>query len=354
MTQAVQSVQTRMFRLLRSGQAMTRQEIAEALSLSMPTTLQNATRLIEAGILEECGSVQSTGGRRARRLRLCPDAGQAVGIHIGIHEVEFLTVGLTGETQGAFSAPYPFKDEPSWYVGLQEMLAAFLSRERVNVSRALGGGVSLPGIIDKQESQLLRSHILGLEHMGLERFRNALPFPAVFANDANCACFAERGAGQGNYVYVSLNETVGGAVMLNGTLWLGDTFQAGEIGHMLLVPEGRECYCGKRGCADAYLSPQALERDGWDVYLEHLAILLTNLRMLFNVNLVIGGQVGGQIEAHMQPLLEKTAQYDRFARNIDYIYPCAQKNHACALGAARFALEKYGVRVLPETGDEVL
>lgn len=44
--------------------------------------------------------------------------------------------------------------------------------------------------------------------------------------------------------------------MLNGRLWTGDTFQAGELGHMILIPGGRRCYCGKQGCADAYLSPE--------------------------------------------------------------------------------------------------
>ena len=122
---------------------------------------------------------------------------------------------------------------------------------------------------------------------------------------------------------------------------------------MLLVPGGRECYCGKQGCADAYLSPKALEQDGWDVYLEHLAVLLTNLRMLMDLDLVVGGQVGAQIGPHMGELLEKAARDDRFARDIDSVYPCVQKEHACALGAACFALEKYSARVLPGAGEEL-
>lgn len=346
-------VQERIFQLLRDGQPRRRQEIAKALSLSMPTTLQKVTELLEAGVIEECGAAPSDGGRKAKWLRLREDAGQAVGINIGLHEVEFLVAGLTGGIQAAFSAPYPFQDEPSWYTDLQEKLSAFLNGEGINASRVLGGGVSFPGIIDGEERQVLHSHILGLSHMGLERFRKALPFPTVFANDANCACFAERASHGESYVYLSLNETVGGAVMLNGRLLAGDTFQAGEIGHMLLVPGGRECYCGKQGCADAYLSPQALEEDGWNVYLEHLAILLTNLRMLMDLDMVVGGQVGARIGPHMGELLEKAARYDRFARDIDYVYPCVQKEHACALGAACFALEKYSARVLPGAGEEL-
>ena len=123
---------------------------------------------------------------------------------------------------------------------------------------------------------------------------------------------------------------------------------------MLLIPGGRLCYCGKQGCADAYLSPRALERDGWETYLDHLAILLTDLRMFLNMDLVVGGQVGAQIGPHLDTLRAKSAQYDRFARDVDYIFLCTQKDHACALGAANFALEKFGSRVLSGAGEEFL
>jgi len=352
MAQAIPNVQTRIFQLLRSGQAMTRQEIAEALDLSMPTTLQNVTGLINAGLLEECGAAQSSGGRKAKMLCLRREAGLVVGIDIGVHHVEFVTADLARTLQQADSAPLAFRDEPDWYTQFGDALSGFFQKHGIDSSQILGGGVSFPGIIDGGGSEVIHSHILGVSHMGLERFRKVLPFPAVFANDANCACFTERS--RGSYVYLSLNESVGGAVMLKGRLWAGDTFQAGEIGHMLLIPGGRTCYCGKQGCADAYLSPQALDRDGWDTYLDHLAVLLTNLRMLLNLDLVIGGQLGAQIGPRMDELRNRAAQYDRFARDIDYIFPCSQREHACALGAAGFALEKYSVRVLPDAGEELL
>ena len=354
MAQITQSAPERIFQLLRSGQELTRQDIAGKLSLSMPTTLQYVTRLIEAGILEECGAAQSSGGRKAKILRLCPEAGHAVGVNIGIRHVELMITDLLGSPRQAGSFSLAFQDDPEWYAQFHDVLIRFLAEHQLDPEQILGGGVSFPGIIDGAGSQINRSHILGLSHMSLDRFQKALPFPAIFANDANCACFAERSSIRGSYFYLSLNESVGGAIMLNGQLWIGDTFQAGEVGHVLLIPDGRLCYCGKKGCADAYLSPHALERDGWDAYLDHLAILVTNLRMLFNMDLVVGGQVGAQIGPHMGALQAKAVQYDRFARDIDYIYPCTQGEFACALGAASFALEKFGSHVLLGKEDDLL
>ena len=341
-----QTVQERIFQLMRRGQTMTRQDIAENLSLSMPTVLQHVTRLIEAGILEEWGAAQSNWGRKAKMLRLRTEAGDVLGINIGIRLIEFVTADLMGNLRQSGAISLPFRDEPDWYIQFQRALLDFFAQYQVDSSQILGAGVSFPGIIDSQRNQVVRSHILGVEHMGLERFEKALPCPAVFENDANCACFVERSAERDSYVYLSLNESVGGAVMLRGRLWMGDTFQAGELGHMILIPGGRRCYCGKQGCADAYLSPQALEQDGWETYLEHLALLASNLRMLLNLDLVIGGQVGSKIRPQMDTLLVKTAQYDRFARDVNYIFPCGQQEYACALGAARAGLEAFGSQLL--------
>ena len=338
------AVKERIFRLLLAKKELTRQEIAANLSLSMPTTLQNVTELTEEAILEECGAVGAASGRKAKKLRLRPLAGCTLGVNIALHQVEFVLAALLGQVRRSQSIPLRFCDELDWYLRLQNALADFLQ----GAENVVGAGLSFPGIINMQANQIVRSHIFGLSHVGLERFQKSIRFPLTAANDANCACFAEKDAGRDSFVYLSLNESVGGAVMMDGRLLLGDTFQAGEVGHMLLIPNGRPCYCGKAGCADAYLSPRALEQDGWDAYIGHLAVLLTNLRMALNMEMVVGGEIGAQIQPHWDALCARMAAYDRFARDIDYVYPCTQRENACAIGAAALALEEFGGRILDQ------
>lgn len=358
--------QARIVELLRKQQTLTKQEIASQLGWSMPTTLQNINDLIERGILQECGELESTGGRKAKRIGLCREAGLAVGIDAALHHVELVLTDLTGEVRERTVLSHPFRDQPEWYRTLGNELEWFLTACGVDPARVLAAGLSFPGIIDDGAQEIVHSHIFGLQHVSLDRFQRAVPFPLVAANDANCACFAELSAGHASYLYVSLNESVGGALVLNHQLHLGDTCQAGEIGHMLLIPGGDACYCGKQGCADAYLSPKVLRRPGqtmaaflrqvhagereacekWDSYLTHLAVFLTNLRMMLNVDLIVGGEVGKYIRPYLEILCDKAAQYDRFARDVDYIYPCSRTENAFAAGAAMMALEKYGSRVL--------
>ena len=87
--QGKKQAKDRIFELLCVKHVLTRQDIASELGLSMPTTLQNVTDLLEIGVLRECGSAESNGGRKAQRLCLNGNAGWAIGVDIAVHHTEF-------------------------------------------------------------------------------------------------------------------------------------------------------------------------------------------------------------------------------------------------------------------------
>lgn len=353
--------QALIFQLLRNKKEMTKQEIATALHLSMPTVLNNVDAMMQQGLLAEAGTNESTGGRKAMKIGINPLAGYAIGVDLALHHVEIVITNLFGEILHQKIVPTRFKDEPDWYYNFEEELSSLLTEHDINADQILGLGISFPGIVDEASGFLLKSHILKMENINLDRFKKILPFSLAFANDANCACVSEYTSERPTYLYVSLNESVGGAIMLDGKLYLGDTFQAGEIGHMLLHPKGKTCYCGKEGCADAYLSPLALTKEGetlsdffsriesgdldtqvtWANYLDSLAIFISNLRMILNMDIVIGGEIGNYMASYLPLLNRRTGKYDLFARDIDYIYPCKTKQSCCAVGAALLAIDRY-------------
>ncbi|MFB6344413.1 MAG: ROK family protein [bacterium] len=81
-------------------------------------------------------------------------------------------------------------------------------------------------------------------------------------NDANLAVLGEysHGSGQGhqNLVCLTLGTGIGGGIIINGDLYRGNSGAAGEIGHITLVPGGRPCGCGNRGCFEQYGSASGL------------------------------------------------------------------------------------------------
>ena len=165
-----------------------------------------------------------------------------------------------------------------------------------------------------------------------------------------------------NALYLSLNNTLGGAFCIDGKLIPGANQKAGEFGHMILVPGGKKCYCGKQGCADAYCAASVLtddtketleqfmkkveEQDGqavkvWKEYLNNLAILISNLRMAYDMDIILGGEVGGYLADHMITLGKKVMEYNGFEHDARYLKVCSYKREASAVGVAKHYLQAF-------------
>jgi glucokinase len=88
--------------------------------------------------------------------------------------------------------------------------------------------------------------------------------PAVLTNDANAAAIGEMifGAAKGmkNFVEITLGTGLGSGIVVNGELVYGADGFAGEIGHTIMDPEGRECGCGRKGCLETYASATGIRR----------------------------------------------------------------------------------------------
>ena len=134
-------------------------------------------------------------------------------------------------------------------------------------SRVQAVGLACAGIVSPNSGQLGRSpNLPGWEQQDLRaRLRDAFGIRNVaVANDVNAALYGEylHGAGRGylHLVMIALGTGVGGGVLIDGRLLLGAHYSAGEIGHMVLDPDGPICTCGNRGCLEAYAGSAALLR----------------------------------------------------------------------------------------------
>lgn len=96
----------------------------------------------------------------------------------------------------------------------------------------------------------------------VEKLEDRYKIPAVLENDVNCAALGEKWIGAGknseNFVCLTIGTGIGGGIILNGDIFRGDTYVAGEFGHIQIVKSGEECLCGKKGCYERYASATAL------------------------------------------------------------------------------------------------
>lgn len=347
--------------ILKQGSA-SKPEIASALKLSMPTVLQCVKDLMDAGILEEAGECESTGGRKAKALSVVPDIRYGAGIDITANHVSFVLIDLVGNVLHHRRNRLAYEHSPAYYRSVRDHLDSFLREIRADQSKLLGTGISLPGIIDRSANLLVRSHILNVENISLQVLSQYFDQEPFYENDASAAAMAELRHDSRNAVYLSLSNTVGGAIYFGQALYPGDHFRSAEFGHMVLVPGGLACYCGKKGCVDAYCSAKVLARGGggslegffekleardpeamavWDQYMDRLAVTVSNLRMSFDCDIILGGYVGGFLKPYLGELGQRVLEYNRFDRDSSYIQVCRYAREASAVGAALTFAEQY-------------
>ena len=343
-----------------NNQITSKAEVSKNLNLSMPTVLSNINDLIAKGIIIETGEYESTGGRKAKSIGINPSYRYSVGIVITANHVGIVLVNLKYEIVKFRRVRMKFSPDASYCQDLSVLTSEFL-KDTEYQDRILGIGISIPGIISQKAHLLIKSHALQLENYSLSFLEQAFDLPVYFENDANAAMMAEDMNRYKNAIYLSLNNTLGGAFCIGGKLFQGENQKAGEFGHMILVPGGRKCYCGKKGCADAYCAASALTdeinsletfmeqlksgdeaaEEKWSEYLDMLAVLISKLRMAYDMEIILGGEVGGYLAEHMLPLGEKVMEYNGFDHDIRYLRNCSYKREASAVGAAKHFLQDF-------------
>ena len=96
-------------------------------------------------------------------------------------------------------------------------------------------------------------------------FHEVLPYPVRLTNDANAASLGEAkyGAGKSHetVIMLTLGTGVGGGIIINGKLFEGNEGKGAELGHSVIVVDGEQCTCGRKGCLETYASATALIRE---------------------------------------------------------------------------------------------
>lgn len=346
--------------ILASGR-VSQMELTQKLALSWPTILQNVKELVELGLVREDGMYASTGGRKAKAYAPVRDARVAVGIELAPDHVGVALADLGGNLLRQATGALRFSLEDIYFKYLGGLLQRFVEASGA-ADRILGVGIALPGIVDGERGVLRNSHALELRNVPLSRFTQQIPWPCRCLSAAHAAGLAELRGTEGDMVYLSLDDTVGGAILRDGELCLGDHLRAGAFGHMTLVPGGRRCWCGKEGCLDAYCSAKVLsdhaggslsaffeelrsgdtgKRELWREYLEHLAAAVNNLHVSFDCGVMVGGRAGACLEEFGELLRALLAERNPFEPDASYLKYGLRPKEAAAVGAALTQVEAF-------------
>lgn len=352
------------YALLRSGESYTRQGIVVTLGLSLPTVVQNLNEMMLEGLVQETGLQHKTGGRRAMTYSAVKDFRIAIGLDITLHHASAVALDLSGDILGHIRIKLDFSRTAQYYERLGSLVSELIHSTNIDTERILGVGISIPCLINNDGTHSYYCRVLDTDELTCEEFASFIPYPVRLCHDTISSAFAESWCNpvKDDFFYLMLSHSIGGAVFINGSVYNGSNYRSCEIGHVQLVQNGRMCYCGKRGCADAYCSAKPLvaqnggdlplffdmlatdDEDSvnlWQEYLQHLAQAIHNIHMLYDCKIVLGGRIGERMEGYIDPLRAKLMSMDPFIDDADYISVCNAKLESSASGAALHFIKDY-------------
>ena len=146
-----------------------------------------------------------------------------------------------------------------------------LAKDMINTADVDGPiGICTPGAIEPETGLLKNSNTVCLIGQPIQKdMEKELKIPVLMENDANCFALAEATIGAAkkyNVVFgVILGTGCGGGISIHKNIHRGANRIAGEWGHHTLYPDGRDCYCGNKGCTESYISGTALEKEWQEI-----------------------------------------------------------------------------------------
>jgi glucokinase len=194
--------------------------------------------------------------------------GLAIGVDIGGTKVAAGVVDDEGRVLDSERRDTPGHDVRETESIIVDVVTTLMARHDV-----CAVGIGAAGWIANDHATVLFSPHLAWRNEPLrDSLAGRIKAPLIIENDANAAAWAEYrfGVAQGQpvVVCVTLGTGIGGGLVSNGSVYRGAYGIACEYGHMTMVPDGRRCACGNRGCWEMYASGRALARDARELVAE--------------------------------------------------------------------------------------
>jgi glucokinase len=186
---------------------------------------------------------------------------QAIGVDVGGTKTAALRVSAGGEILDGTVVPTPADDEAAILTAAEAAIADVMDGDVVAI------GVGAAGLVDVRAGLLLSSPNLAWRNVPLaERLGTRFGLPVTVDNDATAAAWAEARFGASrkhpDSLFVGVGTGIGGGIVMGGRLIQGAHGFAGEIGHIIVQPDGPSCGCGNRGCWEQVAGGPAISRAG--------------------------------------------------------------------------------------------
>ena len=251
-------------RTIINTESISRAEIARITSLTKTTVSDIVTDLLAEKLVAEIGMGESLVGKSPILLSLLPYSRCLVGLDLAQNQFHGAIVNLRGQIQKKVSLPVNDRDGGEALALVFEILDRLIHDSDLPL---VSIGVGTPGLVNAQDGVVVNAVNLDWHDFPLAQLlKDRYHLPVFILNDSQAAAIGEYTYGrlhssESSLVVIHAHHGIGSGIVINGHLFQGDGGGAGEIGHVVVVPEGGlPCRCGNRGCLETVASAQAIIR----------------------------------------------------------------------------------------------
>lgn len=223
--------QRQLLKLIRTRGEVSRAELSKLTGLTRPTISTVVGELLGTGLVMETGKGTSSGGKRPIMLKLCPEAGYAIGIDLADeYQIRGVLCDLNGQVVRHRNITYNNNFE-SILTSLRQLITLLIQ------DNVRGIGIAVSGLVDADHREILSSSNFDIAGHNLAgRLSERFQVPVFLEKRPNAAAFAEKQVGCGvpyrSLVYLTSGRGVGAGVVIDGKIFRGSFGAAGEIGRM--------------------------------------------------------------------------------------------------------------------------
>lgn len=253
--------------VIRRHGSVSRKQIVDAVSLS-PQTVANITHDLESiGLIV---SRRLKGGRSRGQppiaLELNPNGGSSIGISLEPGGASAALINLVGDVIEKREVEFDARRQRQVLARMLDLITDLVARAPSN-DRPWGVGIALPGPMMGTDISFVGPTTLeGWSDFSIfDELRDLTGLHVHYSVDCVAGALGEALFGVAksldNFYYLHLGVGVGGALVVNRSAYKGANGNASEVGHIPVVPNGKPCYCGNRGCLERYLSLHSLAEE---------------------------------------------------------------------------------------------
>lgn len=246
---------------------VSRADLTTHMGLNRSTIAGLVTELESIGLAEQVRSaaVRNGAGRPSPDVVPTPDGAHVLAVDVRVDGLAVARVGLGGTVLARATGPIPASRDPHAVADAIHAMLRLVVRDAAPSSALVGVGMAVPGVVRRSDGMVRLAPNLGWVDVPFSAIlseRLGRIAPVEVGNDADLGALSEhlRGAGVdvADLVYLSGEVGVGAGVIVGGHRLVGAGGYAGEIGHLSLDPQGRECHCGNRGCWETQVGAHAI------------------------------------------------------------------------------------------------